>query len=482
MESLTNWHFLIIGMSAAGVLCLLVCVILLVKLWSVGVKCREAVKEREVLLEVLRQNLRTESDLLRREIVGTATDGRKEAAVLQNHFSTQLMTFLNLNAEHAKGQLDSFAKQLSELTAFNELKFNNIKASIEQNLTNMRQNNDNKLDEMRRIVDEKLQSTLDQRLSASFKQVSERLEQVFKGLGEMQVLAGSVGDLKRILTNVKTRGTWGEIRLGHILEQILTKDQYETNACVKLNTSERVEFAIKLPGNEEDNVPVLLPIDSKFPQEDYMTLQNAQQNADTEGCAAAMKSLKATILNEAKNISSKYIAPPRTTDFAIMFLPTEGLYAEILNIPGVCDDLQNKYRVIIAGPTTMAALLNSLQMGFRTLNIQKRSGEVWQLLSKVQSEFGKFSDILMKLEKNLSTATNTLADARRKTGTISRSLRRAETLPGVGEFEGAFELEHVHTGAKAYAAGVLFDESAELNDPLFDNDAGDNTDGDINRL
>ena len=468
MESFTHWHFLAIGMSAVGVACLVLIVVLLVKLWNTGLRCREAVKERELLCEVLRQNMRAESDLLRREITGTATEGRKEAAMLQNHFSTQLTTFLNHNAEHAKGQLDSFAKQLGELTALNELKFNNIKVSIEQSLTNMRQNNDNKLDEMRKIVDEKLQSTLDQRLSASFKQVSERLEQVFKGLGEMQVLAGSVGDLKRILTNVKTRGTWGEIRLGHILEQILTKDQYETNVCVKPNTGERVEFAVKLPGNEEDNVPVFLPIDSKFPQEDYMALQNAQQNADAEGCAMAAKSLKATILNEAKNISGKYIAPPHTTDFAIMFLPTEGLYAEILNIPGVCDDLQNKYRVIIAGPTTMAALLNSLQMGFRTLSIQKRSGEVWQLLSKVQSEFGKFADILTKLEKNLSTATNTLADAKRKSGTISRSLRKAEALPDNGVFEDAFDIEPSRNAVKAYTAGVLFEEPAGLDSLLSD--------------
>lgn len=447
MESLSNWHFLVIGVSVVVVICLLLLIVAVVVLVMLMLKVKAQAREKHVLLEKMQQNMRAETDFLRREILGSATENRKESAALQGHYSTQLTTFLRHNAETAKGQLDSFAKQLNELTALNQNKFDNIKVSIEQNLTSMRQNNDNKLDEMRKIVDEKLQATLEQRLSASFQQVSERLEQVFKGLGEMQVLAGSVGDLKRLLSNVKTRGTWGEIRLGHILEQILTKEQYQTNVCVKANTNERVEFAICLPGNDEDGgKPVYLPIDSKFPQEDYLLLQQAQQNADAEAVAAATRGLRATIINEAKNISGKYIAPPNTTDFAIMFLPTESLYAEILNIPGVCEDLQTKYRVVVAGPTTMAALLNSLQMGFRTLSIQKRSGEVWQVLGGVKAEFLKFYGILEKVEKNLATASKTVELARKKTGTINTKLRKVEELPMSGIFDDALSLEDAFTG------------------------------------
>lgn len=441
MESFTNWHFLTIGISVVGLLCLIlllaVCGILI---WLVA-KMKAQAKEKDALLEKLQQNMRNETDFLRREIIGAATENRKETAALQGYHSKQMTDFLRHSAESSKGQLDSFARQLGELTVLNQNKFDNIKVSIEQSLTNMRENNDNKLDEMRKIVDEKLQSTLEQRLSASFRQVSERLEQVFKGLGEMQVLAGSVGDLKRLLSNVKTRGTWGEIRLGHILEQILTKDQYEANVCVKPNTAERVEFAVCLPGNNDGGKPVYLPIDSKFPQEDYLALQQAQQNADAEAVAAATRALRATVLNEAKNISGKYIAPPDTTDFAIMFLPTEGLYAEILNIPGVCEDLQNKYRIVVAGPTTMAALLNSLQMGFRTLSIQKRSSEVWQVLGGVKSEFLKFYGILEKVEKNLATASKTVEMARKKTGTINIRLRKVEELPVSGVFDDSLKLE-----------------------------------------
>lgn len=444
MESLTNWHLGIIAIGAAVGLCLILLVVALAALFVLLAKARARVRQNEILHEKLQQNLRVESDFLRREILDSAIESRREAAAQQSQHSTQLTTFLRHNAETAKGQLDSFAKQLSELTALNENKFNNIKASIEQNLLSLRQNNDNKLDEMRKIVDEKLQSTLEQRLSASFKQVSERLEQVFKGLGEMQALAGSVGDLKRVLTNVKIRGTWGEIRLERILEQILTKDQYAANVCVNPNANERVEFAVCLPGNDEDGgKPVYLPIDSKFPQEDYMLLQQAQQNADAEGCAVAIRALRNGILNEAKNISGKYIVPPHTTDFAIMFLPTEGLYAEILNIPGLCEELQNKYRVVVAGPTTMAALLNSLQMGFRTLSIQKRSGEVWQVLGGVKSEFLKFYGILEKVEKNLATASKTVELARKKTGTINSRLRKVEIYPAADALSEALDMEDV---------------------------------------
>lgn len=442
MESFANGHFWVIGIGVVAAISLLLLLLACgALLWLMG-KVRSQAREKTTLLEKLQLNMRNETDVLRREIQGSAMENRKETAVLQGYHSKQLTDFLRHSAETSKGQLDSFARQLSELTTLNQTKFDNIKLSLEQSLTSMRQNNDNKLDEMRKIVDEKLQATLEQRLAASFKQVSERLEQVFKGLGEMQALAGNVGDLKRLLSNVKTRGTWGEIRLGHILEQILTKDQYATNVCVKPNSAERVEFVICLPGNAEDNgKPVYLPIDSKFPQEDYLLLQQAQQRADAEAVAAATRALRATILNEAKNISGKYIVPPNTTDFAIMFLPTESLYAEILNIPGVCEDLQNKYRIVVAGPTTMAALLNSLQMGFRTLSIQKRSSEVWQVLAGVKAEFLKFYGILEKVEKNLAAASKTVELARKKTGTINIKLRKVEEVPMAGLFDEALPLE-----------------------------------------
>jgi DNA recombination protein RmuC len=283
---------------------------------------------------------------------------------------------------------------------------------------------------MRATVDEKLQSTLEQRLGESFKQVSERLEQVYRGLGEMRSLAVGVGDLKKVLTNVKTRGTWGEIRLSHILEQILTPDQYDVNVATKKNSNDRVEFAIKLPGQDSDKQTVVwLPIDSKFPQEDYQRLLDAQEAADKEQSEKSIKSLEGRIKAEAKFIKEKYIDPPYTTDFGIMFLPVEGLYAEVLRQPGLCDFLQREYRIVVTGPTTLAALLNSLQMGFRTLAIEKRSSEVWELLGVVKTEFGKFGDVLAKTKKKLKEASNTIGQAEVRTRAIERKLRKVEEVP-----------------------------------------------------
>jgi DNA recombination protein RmuC len=306
----------------------------------------------------------------------------------------------------------------------------------------LQEDNSKKLEQMRATVEEKLQSTLEKRLGDSFKQVSERLEQVYKGLGEMRHLASGVGDLKKVLTNVRTRGTWGEIRLSHILEQILTPDQYDVNVATKKDGSERVEFAVKLPGQEADKEKVVwMPIDSKFPQEDYQRLLDAQEIADKESADKFIKQLEMRIKAEAKSIREKYIDPPATTDFGIMFLPVEGLYAEVLRLPGLCDFLQREYRIVVTGPTTLAALLNSLQMGFRTLAVEKRSSEVWELLGAVKSEFGRFGDVLSKTKKKLQEASNSIDKAETRTRAIERQLKNVQAVPAPATAASIEELE-----------------------------------------
>ena len=282
---------------------------------------------------------------------------------------------------------------------------------------------------MRKTVDEKLHATLEHRLGESFKLVSDRLEAVHKGLGEMQTLAMGVGDLKRVLTNVKTRGTWGEVQLGALLEQLLTPDQYATNIATRPGSKEVVEFAIRLPGRQGDE-QVWLPIDSKFPIEDYERIVAAQDLADAAGMEEASKALEARIKLEAKSIRDKYIEPPHTTDFGILFLPTEGLYAEVLRRPGLSDWLQRECRVTIAGPTTLTALLNSLQMGFRTLAIEKRSSEVWLVLGAVKTEFGKFGEVLANAKKQLQTVANSIDSAETRSRQMERKLKEVEALPG----------------------------------------------------
>jgi DNA recombination protein RmuC len=329
-----------------------------------------------------------------------------------------------------KDQLDSFSKQLLEMTKLNEEKLDTMRNTVETQLRTLQEDNNRRLEQMRAVVDEKLQSTLEKRLADSFKQVSERLEQVYKGLGEMRSLATGVGDLKKVLTNVKTRGTWGEIRLSHILEQILTPDQYEVNVATKKGSSERVEYAVKLPGQGALKEKIVwLPIDSKFPQEDYQRLLDAQEAADKVQAEKSVKNLEARVKAEAKAIREKYIDPPNTTDFGIMFLPVEGLYAEVLRRPGLCDNLQRDYRIVVTGPTTLAALLNSLQMGFRTLAIEKRSSEVWELLGAVKTQFGKFGEVLAKTKKKLQEASNTIDQAEVRTRVISRKLNKVQELP-----------------------------------------------------
>ena len=328
-----------------------------------------------------------------------------------------------------KGVGDTLYGQVGLLTQTTDKKLDMLREAVEQRLQAIQADNAKQLDQMRATVDEKLQGTLEKRLGESFQQVSERLEQVYKGLGEMQSLAAGVGDLKKVLTNVKTRGTWGEVQLGAMLEQVLTPDQYAANVAVK-EGGERVEFAIKLPGGGGDEKDtVWLPVDAKFPVEDYQRLMDAQEKADAESAEGAAKQLEARIKQCAGDICSKYLNPPKTTDFGILFLPTEGLFAEVIRRTGLVEFVQRECRVVIAGPTTLWALLNSLQMGFRTLAIQKLSSEVWNLLSAVKTEWTKYGDVLDKLQKKIHEASDTIEQAQTRTRAIGRKLKDVQELP-----------------------------------------------------
>ncbi|WP_226467952.1 DNA recombination protein RmuC [Luteimonas panaciterrae] len=349
-------------------------------------------------------------DVLREALTEDARKARTEGAELQQRFA------------------DVLGQRLNELTQRNEQRIGEMRATLEQKLRELQTDNAAKLEQMRETVDEKLQTTLETRLGASFKLVSERLEQVQRGLGEMQQLATGVGDLKRVLSNVKTRGIFGEVQLAALLEQVLTIEQYETNCATVPGSNERVEFAVKLPGPRDD-APVLLPIDAKFPREDYERLLDAQERGDLEAVAVAAAALERQVRVEAKRIRDKYLAPPHTTDFGLLFLPIEGLYAETLRRPGLFDSLQRDYRVTLVGPTTLLALLNSLQMGFRTLAIEKRSGEIRQLLGAVKAEFGKFAGVLEKARDQLDTVRNSIDKAGVRTRAIEKQLKGVETLP-----------------------------------------------------
>ena len=314
-----------------------------------------------------------------------------------------------------------------------------VRVSLDQRVRALQEGNERKLDEMRRTVDEKLHDTLEKRLGESFKLVSDRLDTVHKGLGEMQQLATGVGDLKRVLTNVKARGTWAEVQLGAILEQVLTPEQYGKNVCIRPDTAERVEFAVRLPGPLDDPTTcVWLPIDSKFPQEDWLRLQDASDQGDVAAVQAASDALIRTVRGSAKEIHDKYVHPPASTDFAIMFLATEGLFAEVLRHPSVVSDLQQQYRVVVAGPTTLAAILTSLRMGFQTLVVEQRAAEVWRVLGAVKTEFGKFGDVLDKVQRQLTTASRTIEETGQRSRAMEKKLRSAERLP---EAEAAMVLE-----------------------------------------
>jgi DNA recombination protein RmuC len=320
-------------------------------------------------------------------------------------------------------------QRLAALTADNEKRMGEVRATLEDKLKALQDDNAAKLEQMRATVDEKLQSTLETRLGQSFQLVSERLEQVHRGLGEMQSLASGVGDLKRVLSNPKARGIFGEVQLASLLSELLTVEQYALNVATVPGSNDRVEFAIRLPGQDLDG-QVWLPIDSKFPTEDYERLLDAHERADAAAAELAALALERRIRDEAKSIKDKYVSPPNTTDFAVLFLPTEGLYAEVIRRPGLFEQLQRDHRITVAGPSTLSALLNSLRMGFRTLAIEKRSSEVWQLLGAVKNEFGKFAGILEKAEKQINTVSKSLGEAGKKTRTIERKLRGVETLSG----------------------------------------------------
>ncbi len=388
---------------------------------------RETIEQR---LGVFQAENSKKFDQMREETNSASRTLREEVSASLKNFNDSVLKGMSGMATLQKEQLEIFTVRLGKLTESNETKLEALRNAIDGKLKQIQEDNSKQLEQMRATVDEKLQGTLEKRLGESFKQVSERLEQVHKGLGEMQTLATGVGDLKRVLTNVKTRGMWGEIQLEALLEQILTPEQYERNVKTKENSSEMVEFAIKLPGRGDGyKDTVWLPIDAKFPFEDYQRLIDAQEKSDAEGAEQAGRMLSATIKNCAKDICEKYLNPPATTDFAIMFLPTEGLYAEVIRRTWLVESLQRECRITIAGPTTLAAILNSLQMGFRTLAIQKRSSEVWKLLGAVKTEFGKFGTVLDGVKKKLDQASNTMDDAAKRSRAIERKLRNVEELP-----------------------------------------------------
>ena len=379
-------------------------------------------------IERLERELRAEIVEGRKEAQESARQQRTELASSVNQFNLTVLAQMGSIAGVQNNQIDSFSQQLAALTQSNERKLTEVRETLDTKLSQLQAENSARLEDMRKTVDEKLHATLEKRLGESFKQVSDRLEQVHKGLGEMQTLAAGVGDLKRVLTNVKSRGTWGEVQLAALLEQTLTPEQYEKNVATLPGSNERIEFAIRLPGRGSGQ-PVWLPIDSKFPNEDYERLLAAQDRADPLGVEEAGRQLENRLKLEGKAICEKYIGPPHTTDFAILFLPTEGLYAEALRRPGLLDFLQREHRVTLAGPTTLSALLNSLQMGFRTLAIEQRSSEVWELLSAVKTEFGRFGDVLAATRRQLETVTRSIGQAETRTRQMTRKLKDVEALP-----------------------------------------------------
>ena len=397
----------------------------------------------ELLVLISAGNDKTEREV-RREIVDNGRANRQE---LSTTFATFQQTLTQQSAEAIRTQntqIDAFGQQLALLqktlsdtlvmqlqsvSESNARRMGEVRETLEKQLAQLQATNSAKLDEMRKTVDEKLQTTLETRLGESFKQVADRLEQVHKGLGEMQTLAQGVGDLKHLLTNVKTRGIFGEAQLSALLEQVFTVDQYAAQVATQPGSKNTVDFAIKLPGRSDSGEPLWLPIDAKFPNEDYERLLDAQARADVQGAEAAGKALEIRIRLEARSISEKYIAPPHTTDFAILFLPTEGLYAEVLRRPGLMESLSRDHRITLAGPTTLLAMLSSLQMGFRTLALEKRSSEVWQVLGAVKTEFGKFGDVLAKIKSNAETMLNTVSSAEQRSRVMGKALRNVEALP-----------------------------------------------------
>jgi DNA recombination protein RmuC len=379
--------------------------------------------------EALRQTIETKLDASNAQSQEAARGLREE---LTGHFDRtgrMLAENMRLFGDNQHQRLGEMKQQLAEMSDKQLQAGEALRGTVEGRLDKLREDNSAKLDEMRQTVDEKLQSTLERRLTESFQVVQNQLENVHKGLGEMQHLATGVGDLKRVLTNVKTRGTWGEVQLGMLLEQFLLPDQYLKNAQVKEASLERVEFAVRFPGRDDEK-EVLLPIDAKFPQEDYERLVHAADRADAAAVEEAAAALEARVKSFAKAVSEKYINPPTTTDFAVLFLPTESLFAEVLRRPGLFEQLQRDCRVTLAGPTTLSAMLSAFQLGFRSLAIQKRSSEVWRILGAVKSEFAQHGRVVDTLKKQLGAATNTIDRLGTRTRAMTRSLRDVEALPG----------------------------------------------------
>ena len=376
------------------------------------------------------KEIRVELRAGREEARSAGGELREEVARGLNRTNENIYKTLETMGNNQQSQLDTMTAQIRELTRSSREDLEKMRSIFDSRVKEMQEGNEKKLEEMRKTVDEKLQSTLEKRLGESFNQVSRRLEEVYRGLGEMKNLAVGVGDLKRVLTNVKARGTWAEIQLGTILEQVLTNDQYEKNVKVKPDSGEIVEYAIKLPGPKDDpDACVWLPIDSKFPQEDYIRILDASDAADQEAERKASSELARTIRNAARDIKDKYLCPPDTTDFGIMFLATEGLYAEVLRQPGLVEELQHQHRVVVAGPTTLTAILNSLRMGFQTLSIEKQAAEVWRVLGAVKTEFGKFGETLARVKRQLDTASKSIESTETRTRVMERRLRSVEQLP-----------------------------------------------------
>ena len=427
------WQWLVLAMLALiGILAVAVLVLLAKKKKDItledGIRTlqaalnEESLRQREEQLRTLQSINDSISGILNRNAEQQATQSEAQDAR-----QARMYSFTQESLNKFEQRMQAIDKTLEQELSKNENRIEKMREMIEKSITGMRAENEKKLDEMRKTVDEKLQDTLNKRLTQSFTQVSDRLEQVYKSLGEVHSLAQGVGDLKRVLGNVKRRGVWGEIQLGNLLSEVLTSTQYQTNVQVRPNAAERVEFAVCLPGKEDDNT-VYLPIDSKFPQEDYARLADASEKGDAEQTEAARSALVTAVKTEAKRIASKYIEPPYTTDFAVMFLPLESLYDEVVRNAELVETIQREQRVVIAGPSTLLAMLNSLQMGFRTLAIEKRSAEVWRLLGAVKNDFGNFSNVLQKTQEKLRQASNTIDSAFVRTRSIERKLRNVELL------------------------------------------------------
>lgn len=404
-----------------------------------GTVAQETGKSRQALSEsatAFETRIQERFEFLTASMRGTLDSLKADITNQLGVMSTAMKEQLEGNGNQIRNQFttlqEAVSQQLGVMAQGTQTSAEQLRTALNERLAAIQQDNTAKLEEMRRTVDEKLHATLEQRLGESFKRVSEQLEQVHSGLGEMKTLAGSVGDLKRVMTNVRTRGTWGEVQLGAIMESLLTADQFDRNVKTVPGSNDLVEFAVRMPGKGDD-APVWLPVDSKYPVEHYQRLQDAHDSVEKVAIQQAATAFESSIRAEAKKISSKYVSPPHTTDFAIMFLPTEGLFAEVARIPGLVESLQNDHRVVVAGPTTLAAMLNSLRLGFRTLAIEKRSSEVWGILSSVKTEFGKFGDIVESTKRSIDAAAKKFDEVGKRTRAVNRKLRDVQELPAAGQ-------------------------------------------------